>query len=100
MINRRKYNKILNKCSKISIIKNADYGDANLLEFGLYGILIRLSDKYNRLKTLILNNKNPLVKNETINDTLLDMINYCIYMILLSEKNGFIRKIKNVKRKR
>lgn len=59
--------------------KNHDYGDsfATLRQEYPNAILIRLGDKYNRLKTLIFGEA-PHVKDESIDDTLLDLANYCI----------------------
>lgn len=59
--------------------KNRDYGDsfAKLRQEFPDAILIRLADKYNRLKTLR-SGQVPEVRDESITDTLLDMANYCI----------------------
>lgn len=59
--------------------KNNDYGDAftSLRRELPNAILVRIFDKYSRLKTL-LNGENPQVKSETIDDTLKDLANYCI----------------------
>lgn len=59
--------------------KNADYGDSFALVRGKYpnAILIRLNDKLNRLETL-LNGSHQHVNDESIDDTLLDLANYCI----------------------
>lgn len=59
--------------------KNHDYGDsfATLRQEYPNAILIRLGDKYNRLKTLIFGEA-AQVKDEPIDDTLLDLANYCI----------------------
>ena len=59
--------------------KNHDYGDsfATLRQEYPNAILIRLGDKYNRLKTLIFGEA-AHVKDESIDDTLLDLANYCI----------------------
>lgn len=59
--------------------KNADYGDsfASLREEFPDAILIRLTDKLNRLKTLV-RGADQKVKDESIDDTLLDLANYCI----------------------
>lgn len=65
-------------------IKNIDYGDSfakSLDEDGLLVSKIRLSDKMNRFQSLIKNNDN-LVKDETIEDTLLDMANYAIMTVM------------------
>lgn len=60
--------------------KNRDYGnsfDQSLNKFGEISALIRISDKYNRLCSLI-TNKEQEVKDESIDDTILDMANYLI----------------------
>ena len=59
--------------------KNADYGDsfAVLYErFGLKSVVIRLWDKVMRLETLC--NKEAGVKDESIDDTLIDIANYAV----------------------
>lgn len=70
------------------IVKNHDYGDsfAQLRERHPGAILVRLYDKYLRLETL-LSGEDPLVKNESIDDTLLDLANYAI-MELVERKTG------------
>ena len=62
--------------------KNADYGDSfhkTIEEFGPIAGVIRLSDKMNRIKTLIKSDKQN-VKDESITDTLLDMANYAVML--------------------
>lgn len=70
--------------------KNSDYAkdnDAfyNFREFGKLGFLVRMSDKWSRLKGLIVTDKAPQV-NETIRDTLLDMANYCVLLSVYLEE--------------
>lgn len=64
-------------------IKNKDYGDSysSLRKEFPEAILIRLGDKYNRLKALMKNGKAE-VKDESIEDTLLDLANYCLMEIV------------------
>jgi len=59
--------------------KNHDYGDsfAKLRNEIPNSILVRIYDKYSRLKTLLEGNE-QLVKDESIDDTLMDLANYCI----------------------
>ena len=60
--------------------KNADYGDsfAKLRqEYGSPAILIRLEDKLGRLKRLMMGNEQN-IKDENIEDTLIDLANYAI----------------------
>jgi len=66
--------------------KNSDYGDAYAITRREHNnvILIRLFDKYNRLKTLM-NGAKQKVSNESIKDTLMDMANYCIMELIEME---------------
>lgn len=59
--------------------KNADYGDSFAMVRNKYpnAILIRLNDKLNRLETLM-NGAKRHVNDESVDDTLLDLANYCI----------------------
>lgn len=62
--------------------KNADYAAIsdpfrNFRLFGELGILVRLSDKLARLRSFLENGKLE-VKNETVRDTILDIINYAV----------------------
>lgn len=68
--------------------KNSDYGDsyARFREKYPDAVLMRLFDKYCRLEQL-LSGKDRKVKDETIEDTLLDMANYCI-MEVVERKYG------------
>lgn len=63
--------------------KNSDYGDSfsSLRKEFPEAILVRIGDKYNRLKTLY-KNRECMVKNEPISDTLLDLANYCIMELI------------------
>ena len=59
--------------------KNHDYGDSFTHTRSIIpnAILVRLNDKISRLNTLLLNDKQK-VKDESIDDTLIDLANYCI----------------------
>ena len=63
--------------------KNHDYGDSfgeSFREFGFIAALVRMEDKFNRLKQLHKNE--AAVKDETMQDTLLDLANYSIMAAL------------------
>lgn len=69
--------------------KNADYGNSfedSLNEFGTLPTVIRLNEKVNRLKSLCVGKQQ--VKDESIEDTLKDIANYCIITLKwLKNKN-------------
>lgn len=78
-----KFKEITDSMAKTYEAKNHDYGnsfDQSLNEFGLVASVVRLGDKMNRIKSLI--KKEAQVKNESIEDTLLDMANYAIMTVL------------------
>lgn len=65
--------------------KNIDYDDAftkSLEEDGLLVAKIRLGDKYKRFSALI--KQENLVKDESIEDTLLDMASYAIMTVMFN----------------
>lgn len=74
--------------------KGHDYagdGDTfgNLRDFGWKGIIVRLGDKYHRLKNFCLSGGHLKVKDENIEDTLKDLINYgFLALILKRNQNG------------
>jgi len=70
---------ICRELNRVYRLKNSDYGNSFTKVRQEYpkAIIIRLMDKLERLKTLY-NGKTRLVEDESIDDTLLDLANYCI----------------------
>lgn len=78
---------VLKKLGDIYTKKNNDYGNSfakSYDEFGMTSGIIRLSDKLERLKSLQKNEQ--LVSDESLEDTLLDLANYAIMIILEENK--------------
>ena len=77
----------LDICKEINDLyakKNHDYGDSfhqTFVEEGFAMSRIRLSDKFNRFKTLS-RGAEAAVKDESIRDTLIDLANYAIMTVL------------------
>lgn len=70
--------------------KNKDYGNSFsklFNEYGMLSVLIRLDDKLNRLKSLQENERE--VKDESVQDTLEDMMNYCAMALYELERVEF-----------
>lgn len=83
-----KFEEILDQMAQIHEAKNSDYGnsfDKTMDQFGVTAAIIRLSDKMNRLVNLT-QHGNPQVK-ESIEDTLLDMANYCVMTLAYLKKD-------------
>lgn len=65
---------------KVVIAKQRDYGPNNIARFGINGLVIRIHDKIARLQNLLNKNKSP--QNESVSDTLLDVIGYSIVALM------------------
>lgn len=79
-----KHREICNDLNEIYEKKNKDYGDSFTKSFNSFGLVssaIRLGDKFYRFENLI-KSEEALVKDESIEDTLMDMANYCIMTLI------------------
>ena len=77
-----KFASITNEMAETYARKNSDYGDSfgqSVKEFGPVAGVVRISDKFNRLKSL-LSGKEQKVNDESVLDTLTDMACYCIML--------------------
>lgn len=82
---------ILNEIKQLYNRKNADYGDSfdkTLDEFGLVASATRISDKFNRFKSLMRCGSSARVEDEKIEDTLIDLASYAIMTIKWIRQNG------------
>lgn|SRR3990167_1012041 len=61
--------------------KQKDYGHGNILTFGEQGVLVRASDKMERLKNLHKPGMTP--RNESIDDTWKDLAGYAVIALML-----------------
>lgn len=67
--------------------KQRDYGTENISRFGSTGIIVRMHDKVARLENLRGRSTPPA--NETLNDTIMDMVGYAIVGILWARGSFF-----------
>ena len=77
------YHLLITELENIFVKKNKTYGNSffdTLEEYGNISLLTRLTDKFNRLKQLILYNKEEY--DESLEDTMLDMANYLIMGVI------------------
>jgi hypothetical protein len=75
---------IATKAVELLVQKHEDYGPANISDAPggpLNGLSVRLHDKVARLNNLLSHDKKP--KNETIQDTFIDILNYSIIALLV-----------------
>lgn len=72
--------------------KNQDYGNSfsqSVAEHGAIAGIVRIGDKYNRLKTLCRADSVQHVNDESVRDTLLDLANYAIMLAMEFEDTNF-----------
>jgi hypothetical protein len=87
---------ICKELNQIAADKDHDYGNstsATYQKFGIVSYLTRLYDKLSRASVLAQNGGDAKVTDEKLEDTLLDMANYCIFAVddlrqEQKEKNG------------
>lgn len=65
--------------------KNRDYGTGNISAFGEKGVIVRLNDKVERLKTLVWGDKHP--EHEKVEDTWLDVANYGVIGLMCHRRD-------------
>lgn len=73
------YERIVNETVKLCKRKNTDYGSSvqdTFEKFGDISYLTRITDKYNRICSLIENGKAE-IRDESTTDTIVDLANYC-----------------------
>lgn len=63
--------------------KQQDYGSKNISVFGTHGVLVRMTDKFERLKTLFTKRRKRSPRNESILDTFQDIANYSTIALML-----------------
>lgn len=83
------YEYILNNLEETYRAKNNDYGNSvadTYDKFGCVSFLVRITDEYNKLMTLCNPNApEQRVKDEKIDDTILDLANYCLLWLVERE---------------
>jgi hypothetical protein len=77
-----KFEEVMKEIEDLSKRKNHDYGCDSLTRFGNFGIAVIMLQKMDRLKTFYDKEGKLKVDEEKLEDTLKDIVNYAIYMIL------------------
>lgn len=72
---------LANSITTLVISKQKKYGKSNILDFGENGVLVRMNDKFARLKNMVLNDIQDA--DEPIDDTLRDIIGYSLLWLML-----------------
>ncbi len=79
---------IITELAEVRAKKGHDYSGVedtldNLRAFGWRGVVVRLGDKFHRLKHYILSGDDLMVVDESIEDTLQDFVNYALFSLIL-----------------
>ena len=80
--------------------KNSDYGNSvgdTYEKFGDISFLTRITDKYNRILSLADKGECGEVKDEALEDTILDLANYCLLWLVEREYAGQHEEVKPTK---
>ena len=78
---------LVKELSKVRAEKGHDYSGtkdtfANLRQFGSFGVLVRIGDKFNRLKNFY-EQGTLAVNDEKVEDSMQDLINYALFLLLM-----------------
>jgi len=80
------FSQITKKMADTYAAKNHDYGNAfgkSVEEFGLVAAVVRMNDKMERIKSFAkMTPEQMKVKDESIQDTLLDLANYAVMTLV------------------
>ena len=78
-----RFKQITNEMVNLYERKNSDYGNSihdTYMKYGAVAYLVRMEDKINRVRSLTQSNNQKV--DEKIKDTLVDLANYSILMLL------------------
>jgi hypothetical protein len=67
---------------ELLLAKHHDYGTSNLKKHGLFGIIVRLSDKLARIENLT-SKDNSIEVEESIMDTFIDIAGYGVQALIM-----------------
>jgi hypothetical protein len=94
----KRFYELLDEMGELHSRKNQDYADSEsdpLRNFreaeglgisAFQGTLVRISDKWIRIRNLASRDRGPAVVDESIRDTLLDLANYALIALILHEE--------------
>lgn len=88
---REEIEKSCNGLKDLLIEKNQKYGNSFFKtadEYGKTVLVLRIDDKLNRLKQLILHNESDDMQGESVKDTLIDLAGYAVLAKLYLERGN------------
>ena len=78
-----KYLELALRHAKLFDNKQQDYGPQNISKFGTYGVVVRMTDKFERIANLFNKGKRKKAINESIRDTFSDVHIYALIALLI-----------------
>lgn len=81
----REHKELTTYLSSLYELKNNKYGDSfgkSIRKRGLVSAIVRMEDKWNRLDNLATNKEDGSDTDESLQDTLLDLANYCLMTVM------------------
>ena len=95
----KEFKKIQQEQYELFLHKQHDYGPGNIsvgtqlqtpeeVKLSLTGLWFRMNDKLQRVKTLLMGDKESVVKDEPLEDAYLDVSNYGIMATIVSRDKG------------
>lgn len=81
----REHKELTTYLSSLYELKNKKYGDSfgkSIRQRGLVSAIVRMEDKWNRLDNLATNKEDGSDTDESLQDTLLDLANYCLMTVM------------------
>lgn len=95
LLDTNRFTSLKTEIHNLLVNKQFNYGPKNIIEFGILGIIVRMYDKVARLVNLITkadNLKDALtistIKDESIIDTLFDIVGYCTMALMIESKDS------------
>lgn len=89
------YKQLIAQLEKTYETKNHDYGNSvgdTYKKFGDVSFLVRITDKFNRINTLY--QKDAAKVAESMDDTILDMANYCLLWLIERQISQTLSELK------
>lgn len=89
------FDHVLEEALNLHERKHQDYNGKNApwKEFGMMGRFFDINRKFQRLKTLIYENRTAAVETETVRDTLMDLLVYSVMAILLLDEEKHVEAL-------
>lgn len=80
------YQQVLDELMQMFLKKHRDYGKGNIQSVGELGIALRVTEKIERIKNLLMKHGGKLPANESVEETWIDVAVYAIIAVLVKRE--------------